>query len=103
MITRRGAMVRMLRSYIEDGLADIGNFQDCLAYPFGDDGAEIEISVGGHDFRFCIAPGTEGDPQGSMGFMAVTDNRGNRVKGPIDPTTFARMSKFVREQVHVTA
>lgn len=103
MITRRGAMVRMLRSYIEDGLADIGNFQDCLAHPFGDDGAEIEISVGGHDFIFCISPGTEGDPQGAMGFMAVTDNGRDRIKGPIDPKTWAQMSAFVRARLHVTA
>jgi hypothetical protein len=100
MITRRGMLIRMLRGYIENGLSDIGNFQDCMAYHVGDDGAEIEISVGGTDFTFYIAPGADGSAEGALGVMAVTDNGRDKVKGPIDPVTWARMSAFVRERIH---
>lgn len=101
MITRRGAYIRMLRGYVEDGLSDLGDFKDSMAYPVGDEGAEIVVCVGEHDFTFYIGPGEVGGRESPVGLMAVTDNGRDKVKGPIDPTTWAKMSAFVRERINV--
>ena len=101
MISRRGYMIRQLRSYIENGLSDLGDFRNCMAYPVGDDGAaEIVMAVHGQEFTFYIEPGSDTDPGKACGVLAVRDEKTHdRLRGPIDPSTWVKISGFVRERV----
>jgi hypothetical protein len=95
-------MIRILRQYLEDGLSDLGDYRNMVAYPVGEDGgAEIEMTIRGQQFLFYIEPGSDRDPNKACGVMAVTDNiqEGPKIKGPIDPQTWVRISAFVRERL----
>jgi hypothetical protein len=96
-------MVRLLRGYIEDGFSDLGDFRSAMAYPVAEaGGAEIVLQIRGKDFVFYIEPPSDTDMAKVHGILACTDNahRGrDKVRGPIDPTTWVQISRFVRERL----